>query len=172
MASGCLDPPRKREARDSADGSVDAVPVEAATLPRRDSGAVAPRGVRVGVRLSLRPAVVDVPLAVGVGGHVRGVNRNLIAHVRVVVAEARGERVDASGDPVAFFAELRGEAVAGPMRGSAAEGGREARMFRDQVSYARPRRKRVQRLDETRAEHRPAAVPTATRPTKRIKLRN
>lgn len=70
----------------------------------------------------------------GVRGKVAGVDRDLLAHVRVLLAQRRRERVEAGGDPPAFLAELRGEAVAGPMRGGAAERLREAGVLRDQVS--------------------------------------
>src|SRR6266542_4126001 len=170
MASGCLDLPRKREARDSADGGMDAIPVEAASLARGDSGAMAPGGVRVAVDLPLGAAVVEELLAVAVGRNVGGVDGDLTAHVGIVLTQARRERVDALGDPLEFLAELRREAVAGPVRGSATEGVREAGMLCDQVSHARPRRQGIERLNEARAEHRAASVPTATRPAKLVKL--
>ena len=65
---------------------------------------MAPACVRIGVGLALRPPVVDEPLAVRVGGHVGGVDGNLPAHVRVVLAQRSRQRVQAPGDSLALLA--------------------------------------------------------------------
>ena len=153
--------PRERESGCGADGNVKFVAVVSAPVTGAHSGAVAPAGVRVTVGLALRPAVVEELLAVPIGRNVGGVDSDLAAHLRVVLAQRGGQGVEASGDPLAFLAELRGEAVAGPMRRSAAESVGQARMLRDQVGHARPSRERVERLDQTGAEHRPSAVVAA-----------
>src|SRR5439155_12169106 len=115
VTPGCLDLPRERQARLGADGGVDAISVEAAALARRDGAAVPPTRVRVAVGLPLRAILVEEPLAVGIGGHVARVDSGLRAHVGIVVAEGRGERVKTGRDALALRAELAGEAVAGPM---------------------------------------------------------
>src|SRR4051794_20594667 len=90
----------------------------------------------------------------------------------VLLAERGSERVDAPGDPLALLAELRSEAVAGPMRRGAAARRGEAGMLRDQVGNARPRRQRIERLHDARAEHRPRPIPLPTRRPERVKLRH
>src|SRR5206468_2154503 len=99
-----------------ADGRVDAVAVEAAALASRHGGTVPPGCVRVAVDLALRASVVEEPLAVAVGGHVARVDSNLAAHVRVLLPERSGKRVQASRQHFPLGAELAGEAVASPMR--------------------------------------------------------
>ena len=67
VAAGRLELPRERKPRPGADCEMQLVPVEAAALPRRDSGAMPPRGVGVGVGLPLGAVVVEEPLAVRLG---------------------------------------------------------------------------------------------------------
>src|SRR5690348_17266420 len=128
---------------------MDAVAVEAAALAGGDGAPVSPGGVGVAVGLPLRASVVEVLLAVAVGGHVAGVDSHLSSHVRVVLAQRSGERVEAAREDFPLCAELASEPVAGPMRWSATESRFESGMLRDQVGYARPRRQGIEGLDET-----------------------
>jgi hypothetical protein len=56
------------------------------------------------------------------------------------------------------------------MRRGTVESGGEARMLRDEVRNPRPRRQRVERLDEACAEQRPCSVALPTRPSERVKI--
>jgi len=71
VAAGCLHPPRDRQARPRADGGVNLVAVERSGSACRDSRALPPGGVRVGVPLALGAVVVDVPLTVRERGRSR-----------------------------------------------------------------------------------------------------
>src|SRR5579884_1987863 len=92
---------------------MDAIAVEAATLARRDCGAMAPRGVRVAEPLALRAVLREIPLAVREGGHVARVDRHVTAELGELCAQRREHAGDAGVERVAVGAELDSEAVAG-----------------------------------------------------------
>jgi len=74
---------------------------------------VAPSSVRVREPLTLATALAHVPLTVGVGGKVRGVDGSVAAVLGEFVTEGAGRAVDAGVEQVAVGAELRREAAAG-----------------------------------------------------------
>jgi len=76
-----------------------------------------PSRVRVAPCLPAPGHLVDVLLAVRVAGMSEASIADPRDHVRICLAQARSRASDAAGDPLAFVAELRGEAVAGPCEG-------------------------------------------------------
>ena len=58
------------------------------------------------------------------------------------------------------------------MRRRSAECVRQAGVLRDQISHTRPRRQRVERVDDAGSEHDPRAIAPSSRPAKRVKLRD
>ncbi len=78
--------------------------------------------------------------------------------------------VNARGQHVAVLAELRGETVAGPVRRRAADGFPQRRVLSDQARGPRPRRKRVDGLDQGRADHGTDWVAGASGPARPVKI--
>lgn len=154
VAAGRLNAPRHGKIGARADGGVDLLPVEAPRRPRRDCGAVAPGGVRVGVAFALRATRVDVPLTVRESGHVARVDGNVDPVLGERVAERDGHGVEAVRERGLIGTQLDREAVAGPTGRGAAERGLQAGMLGDERRDARPGGEREQGLDEASAYER------------------
>jgi hypothetical protein len=172
---GRLHPPRQRQAGDRADNLVELVAVERSGRPGADRRAVAPSGVRVAVGLALRPALVQVPLAVGVSGQVAGVNGDGLAQLGKLLVQGGGHAVNAGVQQRLEPAQLGREAVAGmhtrhACRVGAAEGGTEGVMLADQCNGARLGRRGVERLRQRHADHRADRVAGPARPAGGRKL--
>ena len=112
-------------------GHVQFVPVKCAALPGGNRRPVPPPGIRVGKPGTQRAILVaDVLMAIRVGGHVRPVDGDRLAHLRVRLAQRGEHPVKAGRQHVAVLAQLRGEPVARPVRGSTADGLAAARRAR------------------------------------------
>ena len=171
VASG-LDSPRERQTRRGAGRHLQLVPVKAATLPSRDGGTVAPRGVRVAEPLPLRPVLRDVPLAIGESGHVGGVNSYVLSDVRHRGLEGGRYVIETVRERVGVRPQLDREAVACPHARAAPESTLQSGMICDQGRRTRPRREAVECLDERRPDQGAGAIAPATRPAERIQLRD
>src|SRR5438128_896118 len=66
---------------------MNAIAVEAAALADADRGAVPPGRIGVGEPLALRAVLREEALPISIGGHVRGVNRNITTHVRRLLSK-------------------------------------------------------------------------------------
>src|SRR5439155_17021906 len=85
VATGGGDLPRDGEISPGADGEMEPEAVEAAALAGGNGRGVAPRRVRVAELpvCPLAPALRNEPLAVRIGGQVRGVNSNVASEIKV-----------------------------------------------------------------------------------------
>ena len=95
MRSRRLNPPRDRESGARADSRAQLVPVEAATLASRDSGAVSPGSVRVREPLALASTLAQEPLAVRVCGEVGSVHGHVPAVLGKPLMECRDDPAEA-----------------------------------------------------------------------------
>ncbi len=170
MVPGRLDLPRDGKLGTRADGRLNLEPVETAALPGRDCGTVSPRGVRVGVAFALRPVLGEEPLAVRVGGHVGGVDRDVPAIVGQLGTEGRAHGGKACVERGFVRPELRREAVAGIDGRCVSEGVTERGVLGDQRGRPAPRRDRVDGLHEARADQRTRPVPLPACPAERVKI--
>jgi hypothetical protein len=119
---------------------------------------VAPGGVRVAVALALGAALVEVLLAVGVGGQVGGVDGDGFAQLGELLVQRRSYAVNAGVQQRLEPAELGGEAVAGMHARhaghiGAADGGAQGVVLADQSDGAGPGRQGVERLGQGHADH-------------------
>ena len=173
MAPRRLDLPRDREVRASANSGVNLVAVEPAALARRDSRAVAPARVRVGVALALGAVLREVALTVRVDGQVGSVDGEVAAELGLLGAEPIQDPRDAGVEQIGVGAELRREAVASPMARRFARASdclSQRVMLADQGDGAGPRRDAVDRLGERHAHHRAERVAGTAGPPRLLKL--
>jgi hypothetical protein len=171
----CLHPPRQRQAGDRADDLMQLVAVERTGRPGADRRAVAPSSVRVRVGLALRAALVEIPLAVGVGRHVAGVDSDRVAKVGHLLVQGDGHPVKAGVQQRLERPQLGREAVAGVDTRDAgnvgtSEGGAEGGVLADQGDGAGPGRQGVEALGEGHADHGADRVAGSARPAGRLKL--
>jgi len=89
-----------------------------------------PGGFRVGEPLAERP-VLREPLPVRVGGEAGGVDRQVAPVFGHLSADGGGHLVDAGLQERLMLAQLRREAVAGPLARRAPECGSEVAVLRD-----------------------------------------
>jgi hypothetical protein len=106
-----------------------------------------------------------VALAVGVGGEVRAVDGDGLAHLGQLGCQGCDDLLDAGGQPPGVVAQLGGEAVAGVHGGGAAEDGLQSVVLSHQASGTGPGGQRVQRLHQRHAGHRPDGEAGTAGPT-------
>src|SRR5581483_4027781 len=159
-----------RESGPGTCGKVQLEAIEGACRAGADGAPVAPRCVGVGVPLTLRSTLVDVPLAVRERGHVRGVDSHVHAVVGQRVLQRSGDGIEAVGELVGVGAQLLGEAIERPHGRAAADSRLQPGMLRDQRGNARPGGKREQGLDEASADESAGTVALAARPAERTQL--
>jgi len=109
-------------------------------------------------------------MAIRVGGHIRSVNGDCPAHLRVRFMQSGEHPVKARGQHVAVVAQLRGEPVARPVRGSPADDLAQHGVLADQPGGTSPGRKAVDRLDERRAHHHADRVAGTPGPADLVKI--
>src|SRR2546426_45313 len=83
-----------------------------------DRAPVSPGGIRVAVPLTLRAVLRKEPLPVCVGGKVGRVDGDIFPKLWKFHVERRNDPGEAGVQQRRVRAELRGEAIAGPLRGS------------------------------------------------------
>jgi hypothetical protein len=140
-----------------------------------DRRAVTPGGVRVAVALALRATLVEVLLAVGVGGHVGSVDGDGLAQFGELLVQGGGHAVHADVQQRLELPQLGGEPVASvdtrhAGRAGAAERRAEGGVPGDQGNRARPRRQGVEALGERHANHHANRVARAASPARGRKL--
>jgi hypothetical protein len=136
---------------------------------------VAPGGIGVAVGLALGATLVEIPLAVGVGRHVAGVDGDRGAKVGHLLVQGGGHPVKAGVQQRLERPQLDGEAVAGMHARhagnvGAAQGGAEGGVLADQGDGTGPSRQGVEALGQRHADHGADRVAGPTRPAGRRKL--
>jgi len=134
-----------------------------------------PRGIEIGelVIASLTPTLAHEPLAVGIGGHVGGVDSHVRTHLRKGLVKRSGHPVEAGVEQRLEGAELRPEAIAGVDARDAAlasEGSLKRRVLGDEGHGAGPGRDGVDRLGEGHTDHGSKRVAGAAGPAGLLKL--
>src|SRR5439155_10395921 len=103
--------------------------------------------------------------------HVTRIDRHVPSHVGMLLAQGRGESVDARRERRAIVAQLVGEAIARPNGWRTAKRVRKACVLCDQVGGARPRPHSVDRAHEASAEQGASTVAGASVVAQLVKLR-
>ena len=122
------------------------------------------------VPLALRAVLGQEPLAVSVGGHVRGVDSHVAAHVGKLDAQGRGDPGEAGVKERLVLAEFGGEAVEGVDARRGSEGFPQRGVVSDQRGRAAPPWDPIQAFGQTGAHARASTKPAPTRPAKVLKL--
>src|SRR5205823_4764378 len=111
VLAGALDLPGERQAGARTDSGVNAISVEATALASADRAPVSPRCVGVREPLALGAVLADEPLAVRVGGEVRGVDGDVAPVVRKFRAKPLHYSGEVGIEERPQGAELRRESI-------------------------------------------------------------
>ena len=109
---------------------METIAIESATLAGGDSGAVAPGGIGVGVLLTFRSVLRLEALPIGICRHIRSIYCDILAYLRVLFLQLFENTSNTSIEQIRVLAELRCEAIAGPMRRNLAVRGDHSRESR------------------------------------------